>query len=764
MAESFLRFVLRWRYLVVLTTLALSAAAISGVRFLDYKADYRIYFGSDNPELSAYEALQSNYTNNDNVLVVLAPRNGEVFVPEFLTAVEEVTTKAWQVPYSIRVDSITNFQYTHADGDDLIVNDLVRSAGDLTSEELNRIRDIALQEPVLVNRLISEDGHVTGVNISIQLPGKNQQLEVLEVARFAREMAERLRMEYPEIDVYLTGIIMMNNAFPEASKHDMKTLVPVMFLVVIFTIGILLGSVTGSLITVLVITLSILSAMGLAGWLGISLSPPSATAPNIILTLAVADCVHILTTFFHELRARVDKCSALMESLRVNFLPVFLTSLTSAIGFLSLNFSDAPPFHDLGNITAIGVGVAFLLSATFLPAALMIIPVRVKLEDKRARWMDTVMSDIGELVIRKSRSFLVATVLLGVGILAFIPNNDLNDEFVKYFGENMSFRQATEFAVDNLTGVYYISYSLDSGEPNGMTEPEFLAKIEDFVEWYRDQPEVVHVSAVTDTLKRLNKNMHGDDVAWHKLPESQEMGSQYLFLYEMSLPYGLDLNNQNNFDKSATRVTATLKNLSSQQVLALERRAQMWFSENAPALRTEGSSPTMMFAHIGQRNIKSMLSGTITALAIISFILVFALRSLRIGLLSLLPNLIPAGIAFGLWGMFVGEVGLAVSVITAITLGIVVDDTIHFLSKYLHARRTEGRSAEDSIRYAFATVGSALTITSVALVLGFGVLAFSSFKVNADLGFLTATTLLVALLADLFFLPSLLIRVEGKDK
>ncbi|OAD21139.1 exporter of the RND superfamily, partial [Candidatus Thiomargarita nelsonii] len=217
------------------------------------------------------------------------------------------------------------------------------------------------------------------------------------------------------------------------------------------------------------------------------LSPPSAAAPNIILTLAVADCVHILVTFSHGLKTGKEKSAALIESLRINFLPVFLTSLTTTIGFLSMNFSDAPPFHDLGNITAMGVGIAFVLSMTFLPAALMILPVHTK---KNTTWLARAINQIAEIVIREHKTLFLRITLVIIGIVVFIPRNELNDEFVKYFDKTVDFRQATDFTTENLTGVYYISYSLDSGKQDGITEPVFLAKIEAFANWYREQPEV----------------------------------------------------------------------------------------------------------------------------------------------------------------------------------------------------------------------------------------------------------------------------------
>jgi uncharacterized protein len=272
------------------------------------------------------------------------------------------------------------------------------------------------------------------------------------------------------------------------------------------------------------------------------------------------------------------------------------------------------------------------------------------------------------------------------------------------------------------------------------------------------------VNVITDIFKRLNRNMHGDDDSWYKLPEQRDLAAQYLLLYEMSLPYGLDLNNQINVDKSATRMTVMLYNSSTTQMLGLEDRAQQWLKDNVPEnMHTVGASPAIMFSHIGFRNIRAMLMGTTVALILISLVLIVALKSIRIGLISLIPNLVPAGMAFGLWGITVGQVGLALSVVTGMTLGIVVDDTVHFLSKYLRARREKGLNAEDATRYAFRTVGLALVATSVVLALGFMVLTLSAFSLNADMGLMTAATIVFALIADFILLPPLLMALDKKE-
>ena len=757
MGKRYGEWLLRWRHVVLVMSIALVAVAANGLRFVEFKTDYRVFFSDENPQLRAFEQLQNTYTKSDNVLFVLAPRDGRVFTRETLGSVLRLTQAAWQIPYSIRVDSVTNFQHTEADGDDLVVDDLVTDVKELDEADLQRIRDIAIHEPLLVDRLISPDARVTGVNVTIQLPESGGGGEVPEITAYARRLADGIMADNPGLDVYLTGMVVMNNSFPEVILHDQRTLVPVMFGMVILTLLVLLRSPSATVATFLVIVFSVLTAMGLTGWLGVALTPPSASSPTIILTLAVADCVHILVTFLHAMRRGMKKADAVVDSLRINLQPVFLTSLTTIIGFMSMNFSDAPPFRDLGNIVAMGVAAAFVLSVGFLPALMLVLPLRVQ---PGATRRSLIMERFADFVVRRRAELFWGMGLAVAALVIFIPRNQLNDEYIKYFDKTIDFREATDFASDHLTGLYTIEYSLGTGESGGISEPAFLRDVERFADWYRKQPAVLHVSSLTDIMKRLNRNLHGDDPVWYRLPAEREMAAQYLLLYEMSLPYGLDLNNQINVSKSATRLVVTVGNVSSNELLALEDAAQSWLKQNAPRMQADGASPAVMFAHIGQRNIRSMLTGTTVALVLISVVLVAALRSLKIGLVSLIPNLAPAAMAFGLWGMLVGEVGLALSVVTGMTLGIVVDDTVHFLSKYLRARREQRLGSEDAVRYAFSTVGMALVVTSVVLIAGFLVLTQSSFRLNADMGLLTAVTIAFALAADFLFLPPLLMKID----
>lgn len=760
MVSRFTDFVLRWRWAIVVGSVLLAMGAAVGAKNLEFSTNYRVFFSSENPQLNAFESLQRTYIRDDVIMFVIQPEEGDVFTAELLAGMRDLTEKSWQVPFSTRVDSLTNFQNSYADGaDDLIVEDLVPEGSPLDTADIERIRATALGEPLILHRIISEDSRTAAVSVTVSLPLESE-TEVPEAMEFARALADEFRAAHPDTRVAVTGSVALNHAFTEASIADISFLVPLMYGMLLLVMVLLLRSVSGTFSTLMVIGLSAMTAMGLAGWLGITLTPPSAIAPTIILTIAIADSIHVLITMIGRMRRGDDKFAAIRESLRVNFQPVFLTSLTTMIGFLSLNFSDAPPFRDLGNITAIGVGAAFFYSILFLPALMAILPMRVAVrEEGRAAAMD----HFANWVIARRTSLLVGSSALVLLLAVFVPRIELNDQFVKYFDPSIEFRVDTDFAMENLSGIYQAQWSLPAGSSGAVSDPDFLAATDEFAEWLRDRSQVVHVQTITDIFKRLNKNMHADDPAYYRLPESRELAAQYLLLFEMSLPYGLDLNNQINVDKSSTRIIATLDNLTTAELRALDNEARAFLADTIPTgIATPASGPFVMFAYISERNIEGMLTGTALAFVLISLVLTLALRSVRLGLVSLVPNLVPPIMAFGVWALLVGEVGMASSVVTATSLGIIVDATVHFLSKYRRARVERGDDPEDAVRYAFSTVGTALWVTSAILIAGFAVLSLSAFQINSSLGMLTAITLAMALIADFLLLPALLLAVDKK--
>ena len=767
---------LRWP--IVAVTLVMAGIAASGTAFLEFSADDRIYFSKDNPQLLASEAMESTYGETSNVFFAIAPEDRDATSAPALEAALWLTERAWQIPYATRVDSLTNFQHSSADGDDILIRDLVDGTAPDDADRRSRIRAIALAEPLLAGRLIARDGGVSGVNVTVALPGEDEMREGSRVAEFSYGLADRVRERFPGIDVRVTGLVIFNQAFMQVSLRDLQILVPASFAAMTLMLLFLTGGLGGTFAIMLVVALSVMAAVGLGGWVGLPMTAPSAIAPVVVLTVAIASCVHIFSSLVHHMqsdasRAPADRGTgapvpspgdhelkriAIVEAMRINLQPVFLACLTTALGFLSMNFSEVPPLRHLGTFVAFGVGAAFALSVTFLPALLSLLPIRVRAAGDRR---DAAMAALGEFVIRRRHALGWGFGVIVIALVASIPRNELNDVFLHYFDESIEFRRDAEFTVENLTGLYTMEYALASDESGGIVDPGYLADVAAFAEWYRAQPETIHVNVITDTFRRLNMSMHGDDPAEYRLPASHDLAAQYLLLYEISLPAGLDLNNQIDVDKSATRMTVATRTLSSNEVIALDRRALQWLADRAPNIvGAESAGGTLMFAYLGRRNIVAMLLGTTIALVGISLVLILALRSLRLGLASLVPNLVPGALGFGIWGLTVGEVGVSLSMVSAMTLGIVVDDTVHFLSKYRRARRELGCASPDAVRVAFRTVGRALLTTSLVLVAGFVVVSLSSFELNAGMGRLTALVIALALFADFFLLPPLLMKID----
>jgi predicted RND superfamily exporter protein len=289
-----------------------------------------------------------------------------------------------------------------------------------------------------------------------------------------------------------------------------------------------------------------------------------------------------------------------------------------------------------------------------------------------------------------------------------------------------------------------------------------LAKVDAFTAWLAARPAVQHVNSFSYTMKRLNRNMHGDDPGFHRLPEARDLAAQYLLLYELSLPYGLDVNDQINIDKSALRIDVTYGDIETAELEIEVTAAEAWLASNGtPAMhRSEATGPALMFAKITRRNIASMILGTGLGFAAISVILMLALRSVRLGIMSLIPNVVPAAMAFGVWALLEGEVGFAVSVVAGLSIGIIVDDTVHFLTKY---NRVRGElDAKGAVRYAFQSVGSAILSNTIIVAAGFAMLGISTFRVTAYMGLLTSLTVVCALAVDFLLLPTLLIAFDRR--
>ena len=746
---------LQHRWLVLGLCLVMLTSMTAGLKHLRFSVDYEYFFGADNPELMAYNRLKETYTDTDNLVFIVIPKDSTVFHRQPLALIEELTEKAWLLPFANRVDSISNYQHTEATGDDLQVEYLAENAEHLSEEQLERVQRVALTEPNLLDFLQAKNGETTAVIATFNLPNESPE-EIVSLVSEAKVLIADLEARYPDIKIKPIGLTMLSYTYGQASRQDIATLTPAMFGLIILLVALLTRSVWSTLLSFSVITATILASLGIFSWLRIPLTTVTAVAPTIMMAIVVAHVVHIIEGFYQEWQVGTNKTAALRKTIEINLTPIFVTSVTTLIGFLSMNFNDVPPYRDLGNLIAISVVVAFILSLFFLPALLSLLPVR----PRKSTITQNQFEKLGQWVLGKRTPILLSATAFIAICISLIPQNTMNEKYVEQFDESFEFRRDSDYFTDKISGIYSAEYSIVSPDKteNSITNPAMLRTVDAFTQWLRQQPETRHVLSITDTFKRLNMNMHGDDPSWYTLPDNQALASQYLLLYELSLPYGLDLNNQLNMEKTSTRVVVRFDDLDSSALMELEQRIEQWWLTHAPEYDVTGASTTLMFTHIVERAVNSMVFGTLAAFVLISGVMIMALRSWKLGLLSLIPNILPIVMGLGVWAMINGEIGMSFAVVVVLTLGIIVDDTVHFLSKFQHARKTLKLDDEAAIRYSFKTVGVAITTTTLALSSGFIVLSQSGFARNADMGLMAAITIFIALVVDLFVLPALLVN------
>jgi len=770
-----IEFLLKYRLWLSIASILVTLIASIPIKSLYFESDYKIYFEDSEPHLLAHESMQDSFTKTDNLAIILQPSNKNVFTEETLSIIHEITELGWQAPYVIRVDSLTNFQHTSGQDDDLVVEDLVLEPQDLTPAKIESVKEIALSEKSIVNRLASSNGDTAVINIVVELPpnvdpqadldSQNLQRTQLdeaypEIVGFGRQVISDIEKRYPNIEMHLSGVSVVNNSFTESTIKDFSTLIPLMYLVIIFTLALFLRSIGSVVGTLLLIGCASLVGLASATWFGYALNLVNVISLTIILTIAVCDCVHLLVIYLRRLGEGVTPLEAMGASLRLNAQPIILTSITTAIGFLTLNFSISPPFQQFGNMTAVGVLSAMVLTFTLLPGITVLLVKKRKPTKSRVNLLDKYAA----FVVRWHKQVLAFAICLAIGLMSFIPLNVIDDDPISYFKPGVPFRDAADFLVENLPGVKDLNFSIDCGEPSCINDVDFLRKLEEFEAWLTAYPGVVFASSYTDVIKRLNRSMNNDDEAYYRVPDDSQLSAQYNLLYEMSLPYGLDLNNQINIDKSSALVTVLAEQMTTDELIDLEIQGRQWLSDNHPELASPGASVSLMFAHLGVNNIRSMLIGGLYAIIGVTLTILIALRSVRLALISLIPNSIPALMAFGVWGLTVGQINMAVAGVFSISLGIMVDDTVHFISKYRRARRVLGLSPEQSIHFAFDNVGSALIVTTLVLVIGFCMLTLSDFNLNSMTGALTAITIGIALILDFLILPPLLMIFDKDAK
>ena len=751
--------IIRYRPLCIIISLLILAGLAQGLSKINFNPDINAFFPENDTLTTSHLSIEDTYSSMDNAVIGIGVKEGTVFTNEVLSLIEDLTERAWKTPHSLRVDSLSNYSYVSADGDDLYIEPFLEGSSTYDLKTLKEKELIIEEEELAYGAIISKDKKTSLINIVFDPPRKDIEAEYQESLNYVLGFLEEARKNHPEVDLIISGIVYMEYQSPMLLKAQMPKLMPTAILVILLTLFLLLRSLVAVAGSFLVILMSVVSAMGSIGFMSGDIAQPFIMVPILIATLAVADCVHLFTLYFQNLDSSRKSKEAMLESLKLNLQPLFLTSLTTAIGFLSLNLAPVEPLRGIGNGVAVGVFLAFIFTVLLLAPIVSYFNVK---QSKNINFQKNIARKLGRFSIKNYKRLLVIVPVISCFLMAFIPLNKTNDNPLEFYSERYTTSAAdSKWISQRIGGTFPVSYELNS--QGIVSDPEFLREVDKFSEWLASNKEVLHVSSLSKIMKNLNKTLHGKQDEWNIIPTEPDLSAQYLFFYEMSLPYGLDLTNSISQNKESIKLVASLKELGSLEYREFAKRVENYASQNMPEdMVSIGTGTRPIFAFMSNMLITQLIYALGIGIVLITATIILFFRSLRYGMLTSVTNLLPIGVAFGIWAIVSGEISMLVGIGMGTTLGIIVDFTVHFLSKYLHARRQKNLSAEEAVEYAFETVGFALIITSFSLILGFLVLLQAFFIPIHGFVLFSSIAFLSALIIDLLLFPALLITWDKR--
>ena len=751
--------IIRYRPLCIIISILILAGLAQGLSKINFNPDINAFFPENDTLTTSHLSIEDTYSSMDNAVIGIGVKEGTVFTNEVLSLIEDLTERAWKTPHSLRVDSLSNYSYVSADGDDLYIEPFLEGSSTYDLKTLKEKELIIEEEELAYGAIISKDKKTSLINIVFDPPRKDIEAEYQESLNYVLGFLEEARKNHPEVDLIISGIVYMEYQSPMLLKAQMPKLMPTAILVILLTLFLLLRSLVAVAGSFLVILMSVVSAMGSIGFMSGDIAQPFIMVPILIATLAVADCVHLFTLYFQNLDSSRKSKEAMLESLKLNLQPLFLTSLTTAIGFLSLNLAPVEPLRGIGNGVAVGVFLAFIFTVLLLAPIVSYFNVK---QSKNINFQKNIARKLGRFSIKNYKKLLVIVPVISCFLMAFIPLNKTNDNPLEFYSERYTTSAAdSKWISQRIGGTFPVSYELYS--QGIVSDPEFLREVDKFSEWLASNKEVLHVSSLSKIMKNLNKTLHGKQEEWNIIPTEPDLSAQYLFFYEMSLPYGLDLTNSISQNKESIKLVASLKELGSLEYREFAKKVENYASQNMPEdMVSIGTGTRPIFAFMSNMLITQLTYALGIGIVLITATIILFFRSLRYGMLTSVTNLLPIGVAFGIWAIVSGEISMLVGIGMGTTLGIIVDFTVHFLSKYLHARRQKNLSAEEAVEYAFETVGFALIITSFSLILGFLVLLQAFFIPIHGFVLFSSIAFLSALIIDLLLFPALLITWDKR--
>ncbi|PIP94459.1 MAG: hypothetical protein COW00_16675 [Bdellovibrio sp. CG12_big_fil_rev_8_21_14_0_65_39_13] len=716
----------------------------------------KIWFAPDHPNIQKLDAFEKQFGSDQAVGMGVYYPDG-IFRKEVLEAIRDLTNDVWQITDVVRVESLTNYNDIMGKDDDVVIQPILPEDFDFTSQNLENLKTKVLADQVIPDFYVSKDATYSMV-YGFVIPSIEREPDFEKVVDEARVLAKKYEAKVPGLKIMIVGEAAGNNAFREISGQDNERIIPFMLTFLFILQFIMFRSLAVVTIPLGLVTVTIGVTYGFMGLLGIYFNSMLAAIPGVMLSICLADSIHIITTFIHHRKSGKSSLIAIEAALVKNFVPTFMTSLTTALSFASIAFTDILPIHDLGILACFGTMIAWSYTYLLIGPLISLLSnhldkkIPPKSEETKQRF-EFSLGFLNPWLFKNRWLIIIFFTLLTTGSTYLALQNEVNSDPIKYFDKEVDVRAAYDFTSKKMNGLKGIELVIDSGAEGGVKDPAFLKKVEAYTQFLINDPEITRVKGILDIIKRMNKVLHGDDPAFFTIPDSREAVAQLLFLYSVGLPAGMDMNNLFTLDSRSLRLRVIWNIETSHEG---DLKAQ-WLMKKATEFdlnsHTAGNVP--IYLSMNAKVVYSFLNSLAMSLVMMMILLSIVFKDIKLAALSMIPNLVPLLVGGAIMKLMGEYIDIGTSLVYAVSLGIAVDDTIHFVANY-KIYKDQGLSPYEACHEIFKVTGKALVVTTLLLVVGFGSFIFADFVPNHNFGVLCSIILLVALLCDLVLLPALL--------
>lgn len=772
MREKIVYLILTHPKRILIISFAIIFALMPGLMGLKSDFSYRAWYSEDDPLLQQFDEFERMFGNDDSVIIAVEKDN--LYNKTSLGIIFDLTDKMWKIPGIVRVDSLTNHYYVHSKNDDITVAPLLTEEDrqNITEDLIKDIEQKAHSNKLIDNFLISKDKKIAVLRGKVK-PSLKDRSDNKEIIEQSRALIKEYREKYPDHKFYLAGSATFVYMFKEITETDVSTLLPLLYITFGIILFFLYRNKTGLFYPYLIIMCSIILMLSTSGFLKHSITTISSAAPSILVTIAIADAIHVLTVYFFGLKQGFSNHDAVRYSLTKNFYPTFLTSLTTAIGFFSFSKSLIKSIGELGVEVGIGVVFAWLATYFILGPLLVLRPKISKKVDSNAESLhqgkietaekNFVIKDYTKFYVRSlfnlKYHIILITIVISVGAFLSASTLMINLDPNSQFKEDYPYKVAFNTMQEHFGPMHQVELMINAGEEDAAKDPAFLNKVNEFDKWLNQQTYITKTISLLDIIKDVNRTLNNKDENFYTIPDTKEAVGQNLFFYTLGLPQGRDLNDRISLKSNQLKLTVVWDIATSaaanEKMQVIEAKAK----EIGLDAKITGKLP--LFHQLTPYVVSSFIQSFSIALISISIILIVVLKSLKLGLLALIPNIFPLLVGSGIYAYSGEYIDIASVLIVAVCLGIAVDDSIHFLFEYKKFR-SKGYELFQTFEMIFTNTAPSLFNTTVLIVLGFGSFIVAEYIPNAKFGVMVSIILTIALLADFLILPAVLILAEGK--